>query len=158
MSASIVQVSVSNGGVPKLPVSSARVTVSGVEGDRQRDTRNHGGPDRAVCLFAAEVIEALQAEGHPIQAGAAGENVTVRGLDWAAMAPGVRLRLGDDVLLELTSYVIPCKNIATFFRGGDFSRLNQQLHPSWARVYARVLEEGVIRPGDAVLMLAPVAR
>jgi MOSC domain-containing protein YiiM len=47
----IVQISVSNGGVPKTAVPEARITEEGVEGDRQRHTEIHGGPDRAVCLF-----------------------------------------------------------------------------------------------------------
>jgi MOSC domain-containing protein YiiM len=41
----IVQINVSPGGVPKLPVETARVTEMGIEGDGQRDTKNHGGPD-----------------------------------------------------------------------------------------------------------------
>ena len=42
------QISVSNGGVPKLAVPKARVTKNGVEGDHHRNTELHGGPDRAV--------------------------------------------------------------------------------------------------------------
>lgn len=40
------------GGVPKLPVAGARVTTFGIEGDAHRDTEHHGGPERAVCLYA----------------------------------------------------------------------------------------------------------
>ncbi|HSE92450.1 MAG TPA: MOSC domain-containing protein, partial [Methylomirabilota bacterium] len=75
----IVQVSVSPGGVPKRPVEAALVTALGVEGDAHRDTEHHGGPERAVCLYALEAIEALQHEGHPIVPGALGENLTVAG-------------------------------------------------------------------------------
>src|SRR3712207_3923787 len=89
------QINVSNGGVPKLPVPEAAVTVDGVGGDRQRDLRVHGGPFRAVCLFSLEVIERLRAEGHPIAPGTVGENVTVGGLDWTLVRPGVRLRIGE---------------------------------------------------------------
>src|SRR6266508_2701810 len=60
------QISVSGGGVPKLPVPEAEITANGVSGDRQRDLRVHGGPERAVCLFSLDVIERLRAEGHPI--------------------------------------------------------------------------------------------
>lgn len=69
----VYQISMSNGGVPKLPVPEARMTTLGVEGDRQRNPDIHGGPERAVCLFSLEVIEALQTEGHPIAPGSAGD-------------------------------------------------------------------------------------
>ena len=59
----VVQINVSPGGVPKLPVASARVTLEGLEGDGHRDLEHHGGPERALCLFALEQIRALQAEG-----------------------------------------------------------------------------------------------
>src|SRR5687768_6969799 len=90
----VVSIHVSNGGVPKLEVPSARVTAAGVEGDRQRNLKHHGGPDRALCLYSFELIQALQAEGHPIVPGSIGENVVVAGIDWRRMLPGTRVRLG----------------------------------------------------------------
>src|SRR2546427_5480190 len=57
------QINISDGGVPKLPVPEARITVQGVAGDRQRSVQYHGGVDRAVCLYSLEVIGTLQAEG-----------------------------------------------------------------------------------------------
>ena len=59
MAGTIVQVSISRGGVPKLPVLEAEIGEQGLAGDRQRDLRNHGGPERAVCLEAAERIAAV---------------------------------------------------------------------------------------------------
>jgi MOSC domain-containing protein YiiM len=147
---SIVQVNVSKGGVPKLPVSQAAVGPRGLDGDQQRHGDFHGGPDRAVCLYAIERIEALAAEGHAIAAGSAGENVTVRGIDWDLVVPGARVRLGGEVLLEITSYTPPCRSNARWFAGGDFNRINQKRHPGWSRVYARVLCPGGIQAGDLV--------
>ena len=48
MKASLAQVNVSPGGMPKLPVDAARVTKHGLEGDVQRNKKYHGGPNRAV--------------------------------------------------------------------------------------------------------------
>ena len=144
------QISVSDGGVPKLPVPEARITVNGVAGDRQRSPDIHGGPDRAVCLFSLEIIEALRAEGHSITPGSSGENLTISGLDWAHLKPGDRLRIGDAVKLEILSYTFPCQLNAQWFLQGNFNRINQKKHPGWSRVYARVLTEGVVRPGDSV--------
>ena len=74
MSGRIFQLSASGGGVPKLPVREVRIGRLGLEGDVQKHTKIHGGPDRAVCLYALEVICALQAEGHPVYPGALGDN------------------------------------------------------------------------------------
>jgi MOSC domain-containing protein YiiM len=154
MTARIVQISVSPGGVPKRAVESARVTPLGLEGDGHRDLEHHGGPERAVCLFAIERIRSLQAEGHPIAPGTIGENVTLEGLDWTAVGPGTRLVLGDAVVVEITRFTSPCRNIAPSFRDGDYGRVSQKRHPGDSRVYARVVSEGLIRRGDQVRVLA----
>jgi MOSC domain-containing protein YiiM len=146
------QINVSDGGVPKLPVPEARVTVEGVAGDRQRNRAAHGGVDRAVCLFSLEVIEALRVEGHSVAPGSCGENLTLAGLDWARLKPGDRLRVGDAVRLEIVSFTSPCDNNACWFLDGDFKRISQKRHPGWSRLYARVLAEGMVRKGDAVMV------
>lgn len=154
-SGTIVQVSVSNGGVPKTAVPAARITEAGVEGDRQANPEIHGGPERAVCLFSMERIRELQAEGHAIVPGAVGENVTVEGVDWDAVLPRSRVLLGEEVALEVTRYTSPCVNIKAAFKGGEYSRISQKRHAGWSRVYARVLVPGTVRSGDRVRILPP---
>lgn len=155
--AMIAQVNVSGGGVPKKPVKQAVVGELGIAGDYQADSRSHGGVERALCLYAEEVIAAVRAEGHPIAPGTAGENITTRGLDWSLVQPGARFRLGGEVVIEITRFTTPCKTIRGSFEGGDFNRIHHRLHPGWSRAYARVLQGGVIQPGDAVEMIAPGA-
>ena len=152
-SGAIHQLSASNGGVPKRPLDLARALIGGLEGDAQADRKHHGGPERALCLFSLEQIEEMASEGHPIASGLAGENVTISGLDWSLVVPGARLRLGGEVLVEITNYTAPCMKNAAWFADGDFNRMNQQTHPGCSRVYARVLEEGLLRAGDAVELL-----
>lgn len=152
-SAHIFQINRSNGGVPKVPVLEAAVTPEGLEGDRQRDRRHHGGPDRALCLYTLENILQLQAAGHPVHPGSMGENVTLVGVDLAILRPGVRIALGDEVVVEMTGYAHPCSNIAGSFSDGDFTRVSQKLHPGNSRVYARVHQGGVLRPGLQVRVL-----
>ncbi len=150
MTATIVQLSVSRGGVPKHAVLEAQVTRLGLAGDVQKHTGFHGGPDRAVILFALEVIERLRAEGHPIAPGTTGENVTIRGLDWASLGPGSRLALGAEVVVEITSLTDPCKQIAGSFAGGNFRRIVLR---GDSRLCARVIVEGTVRPGDLVVVI-----
>ena len=151
--ASIFQINISAGGVPKLAVREAEVTELGLVGDIHNNTTVHGGPLRALCLYSLERILALQAEGHPIFAGSTGENLTLAGLDWDAVVPGLHLRLGDAVEIEVTKYTEPCPKITESFVDGDISRMAQDKHPGWSRVYARVLTPGSIRVGDKATML-----
>ena len=106
---SVAYVNRSDGGVPKLHVQSARITVNGLDTDRHTDTVHHGGPDRAVCLFSMERILALQAEGQPIYPGSVGENLTLTGIEWESMVPGVSLDIADVRLMitEFTTLVGP---------------------------------------------------
>ena len=125
------------------------VTDQGLDGDRQRDLRYHGGPDRAIVLFSLDVIRALQREGHPIAPGTTGENFTVSGLDWNAVVPGRQLQIGE-VQLEVTKYTSPCEKIGGSF--ADFTRISQKRHAGWSRVSARVLTGGLVRMGDPVTL------
>jgi MOSC domain-containing protein YiiM len=151
----VISINVSSGGVPKRRVSDAKVSLLGLINDDHDDKKSHGGPERAVCVYSLERIRALQAEGHPIDIGTAGENVTVEGIDWELVVPGARFRLGDGVLLEVASFTTPCKTIRDSFIEGRFVRISQKLHPGWSRVYTRVLSEGAVRFGDAVELTPP---
>jgi MOSC domain-containing protein YiiM len=154
VSARIVQLAIAPaGGVPKRPVASIMVTPQGITGNAVAHPGLHGGPDRALCLYSEEHILALQKEGHPIRPGAVGENVTIAGLDWPAVVPGTVLQLGDTVRIAVTAYAVPCKTIAGAFARGDSSRIAEQKHPGWSRVYARVMIPGTVHTGDAVRVI-----
>jgi MOSC domain-containing protein YiiM len=147
--ARVVSINRSNGGVPKLAMPEAFVSVNGVEGDRQSDLRHHGGPDRALCLYSMELIDALRTEGHSIGPGTTGDNVTITGLDWSTMIPGTRLSLGP-VEIEITRFATPCQTIIASFADERSTRISEKVHPGWSRVYARVITEGVLSVGDPV--------
>jgi MOSC domain-containing protein YiiM len=147
--ATVHSINVSDGGVPKHPRESAAIRANGVEGDSQRDLRHHGGPDRAVVLYSLERIEALRGEGHPIEPGSIGENLTLRGVDWATLTPGARLQIGE-TLLEIVEPADPCKKIAGSFLNGEFARVSEKVNPGWSRLCSRVLREGTVKVGDQV--------
>lgn len=147
---SVAQISASDGGVPKAAVPSVDVGLRGLIGDRQADRKHHGRPFQALCLWSSEVIEALVDEGHPIGPGLAGENLTLSGIDWGSLRPGVQLLIGD-VTCELSAWAEPCrKNDQWFVDRSD--RIDHRLHPGWSRVYAWVLEPGTIETGDPVIV------
>jgi MOSC domain-containing protein YiiM len=150
----VASINVSGGGVPKRRINGVKVSRSGLQHDAQNDMVHHGGPDRAVCIYALEKIRALQAEGHPIEAGSVGENLTVDGLAWELIMPGARMKIGESVVLEVTSFTSPCHKIQRAFIDGRFVRISQKVHPGWSRVYARVIDEGDLKVGDRIEVLA----
>jgi MOSC domain-containing protein YiiM len=151
----VASINVSNGGVPKRRIADVIVSRSGLLQDAHNDTKHHGGPEQAVCVYSLERIQALQREGHPIDVGTAGENITIEGIDWDLIVPGARIRLGEAVVLEVAAFTSPCKTIRDSFIDGRFVRISQKLHPGWSRVYARVLSEGEIRFGDPIEVSSP---
>ena len=151
----LLQVNVSDGGVPKLPVDRARITVHGVEGDRQASETVHGGPHRAVAILGIEAIRRVAAEGHPIRPGTTGENLTTEGFDVSALPVGTRLAIGDDVVLEISQPTNPCRTIRNSFADLRFGRLSMKAHPTDSRMYARVIAEGTVRAGDRIRLEAP---
>jgi MOSC domain-containing protein YiiM len=146
----IFQINTAEHGLPKLAHSEGVVTSLGLEGDRQENRKVHGGVERALCLYSLEKIMGLQEEGHPIFPGALGENLTIAGLDWERVEPGTILCLGEQVLIQVTEFTKPCATIVEAFADRGFERIYQGKHPGWSRVYARVIEGGIIRVGDRV--------
>jgi MOSC domain-containing protein YiiM len=157
--AHVHQINASGGGVPKLRVDEAHVGRSGMDGDHQADEVHHGGPRQTLCLYSLEVIEALKEEGHPIFPGAAGENLTLTGLDWSAIGEGQRLSIGDELVIEITDPATPCSKNAGWFVDGDFRRMSDKAHPGWSRWYALVVEPGTVKTNDPVReSAAPIPR
>jgi MOSC domain-containing protein YiiM len=150
----IFQLNCSNGGVPKRPVREAQLTPTGLSCDRQKHLKIHGGPERALCLYALEHIERLRDEGHPIFPGSVGENVTVVGLKWWKLRPGSLLALGDEVIIQISSYAGPCQTIAGSFIDRKFKRISEKKHPGESRLYARVLQTGRLEVGQTVHLLS----
>ena len=150
MSAEVHSINVSSGGVPKSKVESADILKKGVEGDFNRFRDGRGGDtDRAVCIFSLELIQRLKDEGHPIEIGSTGENLTIRGVEWESLSEGTRLEIGD-VVLELSEPCAPCSKIGESFIGRRFDRVDHDQEYGWSRWLARVLREGRVTIGDSV--------
>jgi MOSC domain-containing protein YiiM/GNAT superfamily N-acetyltransferase len=154
----LVQVNVSPGGVPKLPVEVARIGRMGLDADAQNHDHVHGGPHRAVALFACEAIERVRADGHPgVGPGSVGENLTTEGIELSMLPVGTRLAVGPEVVLEISAPANPCDVIRDAFTARKSGRISILLHPADSRMYARVLVEGTVRPGDTIEVLPPLA-
>lgn len=141
----VVAVCVGPGGIPKYPVPSARVEALGLEGDAHR-FHLHGGANRAVCIFSVEDYASLARDGVAAEPpGAYGENLTTRGLDYARLRPGDRLRVGAEVELELFDVREPCGTLK------KVDRRFPNLMVGRSGFVCRVATGGVVRPGDTVV-------
>lgn len=158
MSGSIVQISVSQGGLPKLAIPSAIAGTLGLSCDACAHPDVHGGPLQAILLVTSEGIDELIAAGYPLFFGALGENLTTRGLDRRAMRFGQRYRVGDAVVIELTKLREPCNQLSVYGFGIQREVIDKQAatgdpqSPRWGLggFYASVIEPGTIRTGDPI--------
>lgn len=157
----VVQVNISPGGLPKRPVREARIGPLGIEGDRHGHPAIHGGPQQALLIVCAEVVEELVGAGYPLFLGALGENITTRGLDRRTLRAGQRYRLGTEVIVELTKPRGPCKALDVYD-----TRLQAIVHdaevkasnprsPRWGMsgFYASVVTGGLLLPGAPIQFL-----
>lgn len=160
MQGSIVQINVSRGGLPKRPVPEALLTPFGLEGDVCARSGIHGGPQQAVLLICAEVIDELIARGYPLFYGALGENLTTRGLDHRMMRPGQRYRAGM-ALLELTKARATCATLDVYGPGLECDIYDEQVKagdpssPRWGMsgFYAAVIQPGRVRRHDIISLV-----
>ena len=140
--------------IDKRPVS-GRVAVGslGVSGDTQVDTRNHGGPDKAVYAYAREDLDRWAAElGRELTNGTFGENLTTVGLDITTAVIGERWQVGHDgLVVEVSMPRIPCK---TFQGWLDEPRWVKRFFAHGAPgAYLRVVADGSVGAGDPITVL-----
>jgi MOSC domain-containing protein YiiM len=138
--------------IEKVPTLRAvQVGTGGLAGDRVASTRHHGGPDQAVYAYTTEDYAWWSSElGVALAPGTFGENLTVEGLASADLFIGDRLRVGPDVVLEVTSPRIPCATLAA--RMGDPQFVKRFACAGRPGPYLRVLAVGSLRAGDEVLL------
>ena len=157
---SILQVSVSRGGVPKLAIPEGDLQSLGIVGDGHAHPDIHGGPRQAVLLISAEALAELTALGFPLYPGALGENITTVGVDRSQWRMGQRWRIGQ-AIVELTKVRAPCDTLNVYGPGIHRAIYDAQVKagdpssPRWAMsgVYASVVQAGIVRPRDPVSLL-----
>jgi len=138
-------------GICKHPVDGpVMVTSNGIDDDAIIATKHHGGPDQAVYAYSADDYDWWTAKtGRDYFPGLFGENLTIRDLP-TDMTVGDRLLIGE-LVLEATAPRIPCDTLATRMQDRGFGMtFRQAARPG---IYFRVLNEGEIRPGDAVTLV-----
>ena len=130
-------------GTPKTPVDEAFISKDhGLEGDA------HAGKwHRQVSFLSSESIEGVKEKGLDVTFGDFAENIASEGIDWKTLPVGTHVRLGGQVLVEITQIGKECHNkCAIYYKAGDCIMPREG-------VFARVLEEGKIRRGDEIKII-----
>src|SRR5262245_34804884 len=138
----------------KGPVAgSRRVRKLNVDGDAQGDLAAHGGEHRAVFVYQIDSYHYWEQEldRNDFVHGQFGENFTVEGLGDDEVCIGDRYRIGS-ALFEVTQPRVTCYRVGI--------RMNDPRMPALLvshrrpGFYLRVLEEGEVESGDAIVKLA----
>ncbi|MDN5861911.1 MAG: MOSC domain-containing protein [Salinisphaera sp.] len=137
-------------GMFKQPVTEPlHLARNGLAGDRQGDRAVHGGPERALLHYPAEHYdhwrEVYPDRAEEFQVAALGENLSSRGWSEADLRVGDVFRLGT-ARIQVSQPRQPCVKIAKRMRLPDLARrVSWSGRSGW---FYRVLEEGIVAPGD----------
>ena len=138
-------------GIWKDPVRGrCRVGRLNLDGDGQGDLAGHGGEQRAVFVYQIESYGYWQAQlgRSDFVHGQFGENFTVEGMPDSEVCIGDRYQIGS-ALLEVTQPRVTCYRVGI--------RMNEPRMPALLTssgrpgFYFRVLREGDVGPGDAIV-------
>jgi MOSC domain-containing protein YiiM len=137
----------------------------GVEGDahsgetvkhRSRVAKDPTQPNlRQVHLIHAELFDMLATKGFAVGPAMMGENITTRGIDLLGLSAGTQLRLGYDVVIEITGLRNPCHQLNGLIPGLMEAVLDRASDGSLIRmagVMAIVISGGIVAAGDKIAL------
>lgn len=149
-------------GIDKRPVDQIEVFAPGprygdgpgVVADHVGDERFHGGVQKAVYAYSREELDWWEGElQRGLSDGIFGDNLTTEGLDLERLPVNQRLRVGHEVVLEVSVPRRPCATFAAHL--GERAWVRRFTERGRCGVYLRVAAPGVIRAGDAIEVLEP---
>lgn len=142
MSAKVLSLNVSEKkGVRKKPVEEVILrTEYGIEGDAHASSEWH----RQVSILAQESIKKMQDLGLKVKAGDFAENITTEGIDVVNLPLGTRLKIGQEVEVEISQIGKECHTrCAIYYQAGDCVMPKEG-------IFIRVIKGGKLRVGDAI--------
>ena len=139
-------------GICKKPVS-GQVTLGalGFEGDGVGDTKNHGGPDKAICVYSLDHYPFWEKTlGIKVPAAAFGENLSVSNLKEDDVCIGDIFLLGT-AAVQISQPRQPCKTLAARYGRNDLAKL--VVNSGFTGFYFRVLQEGIVEMGTPLVLM-----
>lgn len=130
-------------GTPKADIGEGVLDVGfGLKGDA------HGGDwHRQVSLLAIEQIETMKNKGFDVKPGSFAENICTEGFDLGTIVVGLRLRIGETAILEVTQIGKECHT-----RCAIYNKIGECIMPEQG-VFAKVIKGGPVRSGDPIELI-----
>lgn len=126
------------------------LTKNGFEGDGVKQTKFHGGPDRAVLFYCYEHYDLWGKEfNKEFEVPGFGENITISGLSEANTYIGDSYKIGEAVI-QITQSRIPCDTLSKFNR--EDKLLKRLVETGYTGFLGRVLKEGWIAEDSQVTL------
>jgi MOSC domain-containing protein YiiM len=147
MTGTVVSVNISGKkGERKTPVHEAVINENyGIVGDAHSSSLWH----RQVSLLAIESIEKMRGLGLDVNPGDFAENITTKGLDLIAFPIGARIRIGSEVVGEVSQIGKECHTrCAIFYQAGDCVMPKEG-------IFIKVLHGGRVADGDLIVISLP---
>ncbi len=133
-------------GGAKKPVPHAMLRFENFDGDRQADQVNHGGFEKAVCVYPLDHYPYFKRQlGRDLQPGVFSENLTVSGAIETEVCVGDVFRIGE-ATVQVSQPRMPCAKLAG--KNGSGMPPKLMVNTGYTGFYMRVLSEGVVAAGD----------
>ena len=127
------------------------LSIEGFQGDGIADTKHHGGPDRAVCMYPVEHYAIWEKEFDcALPPSTFGENLTVSGMLEEDICIGDIFKVGE-AIVQVTQGRVPCSTISQ--RTGMPKLMKRMIQTGFTGYLCRVLEEGIIRFDSPITIL-----
>ena len=110
----------------------------------EKDAHAARGIARQVSLLAEESIEKMRGHGIELNPGDFAENLTVEGMELFTLPVGTRLKVGAEVVLEISQIGKACHKGCAIFQAVGACVMPKE------GVFARVIRNGKIRTGDNI--------
>jgi MOSC domain-containing protein YiiM len=142
MNGKVVSLNISDKkGQRKKPVDEVNIIENtGIEGDAHASSEWH----RQVSLLAVESIRKMKDLGLDVKEGDFAENITTDGIDLVSLPVGTRMKIGADVIGEVSQIGKECHNrCAIYDQAGDCVMPKEG-------IFIKVLKGGKVKPGDPI--------
>ena len=131
-------------GVKKTPIAEGVLKEDyGLVGDAHADCCSH----RQVSLLATESIDKMRGLGFDVRPGDFAENLTTEGIKLASVPVGTQMRIGEEIILEITQIGKECHSGCAIFR-----QIGKCIMPREG-VFAKVIRGGPVRAGNQIKRL-----
>jgi MOSC domain-containing protein YiiM len=118
-----------------------------IENHGFEDDAHAGDWHRQVSLLAIESIEKIRAKGLDVGPGDFAENITTRGIDLVNLPIGTKLKVGEEVLMEVTQICKECHTrCAIYYQAGDCVMPREG-------IFTKVLKGGRVRKSDQIVVI-----